>query len=46
VFEEGVSPEKKIDVDETVREQLLAEAALVSYAFETCDWDDKCISEC
>lgn len=46
VFEKGVSPEKKIDVDETVREQLLAEAALVSYAFETCDWDDKCISEC
>lgn len=46
VFEEGVKPEKKIDVDENVREQLLAEAALVSYAIETCDWDNKCISEC
>lgn len=46
VFEEGVKPEKKIDVDENVREQLLAEAALVSYAIETCDWDNKRISEC
>jgi hypothetical protein len=40
VFESDVAdPEIKIDVEDTVREQLLAEAALVSYAIETCDWD-------
>ena len=39
VFEEGADVELKIDVDDTVKEQLLAEAALISFALETCDWD-------
>jgi len=39
VFEDGTDVEMRIGVDDTVREQLLAEAALVSYAIETCDWD-------
>ncbi|KAL7490635.1 hypothetical protein ACHAWT_000195 [Skeletonema menzelii] len=39
VHEDGTDVKIKIGVDDTVREQLLAEAALVSYAIETCDWD-------
>mmetsp|Transcript_24324 Transcript_24324/g.38171 ORF Transcript_24324/g.38171 Transcript_24324/m.38171 type:complete len:453 (-) Transcript_24324:551-1909(-) len=39
VYEDGISVEMKIGVEDTVREQLLAEAALVSYAIETCDWN-------
>lgn len=39
VFEDDIDVEMKIGVDDTVREQLLAETALVSYAIETCDWD-------
>lgn len=40
VFEDSIDDvEMKIGVDDTVREQLLAEAVLVSYVIETCDWD-------
>lgn len=39
VYEDGISVEMKIGVEDTVREQLLAEASLVSYAIETCDWN-------
>ena len=39
VYEDGIDDKMKIGVDDSVREQLLAEAALVSYASETCDWD-------
>jgi len=39
VFEDDISVGMKIGVDNNAREQLLAEAALVSYAIETCDWD-------
>jgi len=43
VYDRGVCREDEarsmIEVDDATREQLLAEAALISYAIETCDFD-------